>query len=102
MGLNPDELEALLEALPKLGLNPDADELLVPLVVEADGVKPKLGVGADVLAGSAADFSVVLGAKRLDDEEGAEGVAGLLPIALANMFDVAVAGGLTFGVEADG
>ena len=103
--MNPVVPEELLEALPKLGLNPDeVDELLVPLVAGTDGVKPKLAAGAVVLAGSALDFSVVFGVKRLVDdvEAGAGVVEGLLPIALANMFDVAVAGGLTFGVEADG
>jgi hypothetical protein len=104
LGLKPVEPEALLEAPPKLGLNPDeVDELLVPLVAGADGVKPKLVAGTAALAGSVLDFSVVFGANRLvDDVEGVEGVEGLLPIALANMFDVAVAGGLSFGAEANG
>lgn len=43
--------------------------------------------------------SPVLDMNRFTD---ADGVEGLLPIALANMFDVDVAGGLNVGVGADG
>lgn len=94
----------LLGVPPNVGLNPDeVDELLVPLVAGSEGVKPKLVAGAFALAGSSLDFSAVFGANKfVDDVDGVEGVEGLLPIALANMFDVAVAGGFSFGVEADG
>lgn len=99
LGLNPPELAELLESPPKLGLNSDDVVVVVLLLADADGVKPKLGAGA-AFEGSALGFSVSFGAKRFVG--GAEGVEGLLLIALANMFDVAVAGGLSFGVEADG
>jgi hypothetical protein len=100
-GLKPVEPDVLVELAPKLGLKPD--ELVVvsaPLVVEAEGLKLNPAVDAAGFEDSVAGFSAVFGAKRLVDDTGA-GVEGLLPIALANIFDVAVAGALSFGVEAD-
>ena len=96
-GLNPVEAEVPVELPPKLGLKP---EVSAPLAVGADGVKTNPVVGAAGFEGSVAGFSAVFGAKRLVDDVAA-GVEGWLPIALANMFDVAVAGALSFGVEPD-
>jgi hypothetical protein len=98
VGLNPVEADVLVELPPKLGLKPE--EVSEPLVVGAEGVKTKPVVGAAGFEGSVAGFSAVFGAKRLVDDVAA-GVEGLLPIAFANMLDVAVAGALSFGVESD-
>lgn len=99
--MKPAEPDVLVEEAPKLGLKPDeAAEVSAPLVVGTEGLKPKLGVDAAGCEGSVAGFSAVFGANRLVDDAGA-GVEGLFPIALANMFDVAVAGALSFGVEAE-
>jgi len=86
----------LEESLPKLGLKPDgAAGVLSSLVAGADGVKPNPVATLAVLDGSAIGFSFVLGANKFVDDCVA-GADGLLPIALANMFDVAVAVGLGF------
>jgi hypothetical protein len=94
-GLNPVDADVPVELPPKLGLKPDAS---APLVVGAEGVKTNPVVDAAGFEGSVAGSSAVFGAKRLVGE-GAAGVEGLLPIAFANILDVAVAGALSFGVE---
>jgi hypothetical protein len=55
--------------------------------------------GAADFDGSGAEACVVFGAKRLVDSAGA---AGLLLMAFANMFEVAVAGGLNLGAGIEG
>ena len=100
-GWKPVELDVAFEPLLKVGEKPVevvvASDVLLPFVVDDDGVKPVTdAAGFD---GSALDVSPVFDMNKfVDTGEG----TGLLPMALANMFDVDVAGGLNFGVGAVG
>jgi hypothetical protein len=105
-GLNPPILAAVEGLKPPLaldvlavGLKAFAENRPGEALVSFDGVNWKPTAGAAGFAGSGAGAVAAFGVKRV---LGVEDACGLLPIALANRFDVAVAGGLALGGWAAG